>query len=200
MSEAPLPFPGYGPDFLKPPFSPAGDRARQIALNDAAWAMVEGGTWETASRLSGDWLRRHGWSVVLGSIYATEGEDDRIAAAFCRHGHADLVMAIVSGGRVPRPSAVFRFPAEGAALRRAIASTPGNDLAIFPEDRSALLFIAADRYIAIAGPPDFLRNAVDIATARAGREEVIEIAQGSGHGAWLLPELAHYAPFLLDGA
>lgn len=200
MPEEPLPIPGYDPDLLQPPFSPAGSRAHQVALNDAAWEMIEGGTLEAASRLSGDWLRRQGWSVVLGSIYVTEGADDRLAAAFRRHARPDLVMVVVSGRQVPRPSAVFRLPAEGGALRRAIASTPGNDLAIFPKDRSHLLFVAEDRYIAVAGPPGFLRDAIDLKIARDGLAETSGMPSASQAGDWFAEELAHCSPFLLDGA
>ncbi len=199
MSEESLPIPGYDLDLLKPPFIPAGNRARQVVLNDAAWEMIEGGTIDTASRLSGDWLRRQGWSVALTSIYKTEETDDRLAAAFRRHGRPDLVMVVVSGGQVPRPSAVFRFPAEGDALRRAIASTPGNDLAIFPEDRSLLLFVAEDRYIAIAGPPGFLRDAIDPKIARDGLAETIGMSRANPTGDWFAEELDHYRPFLLQG-
>jgi hypothetical protein len=202
MAQKELPILGYDPVLNAAPFIPAGGIDHQTALNDDAWEMMDsaiGGIGNEVTRLSADWLTRHGWRVVILPDDIGEEEEEHLCTAIRRHGNANLVVVVVSPGE-PRPSAVFRFPAASLGFRNAIAAATWQFLAIFPEDRSMAIHVHMDGFIAVAGPPDFLRDAVDLPTARAGREEVIEIAQSSGHGAWLPPELAHYAPFLLDGA
>lgn len=202
MTKSPLPLTGDSYILNDTPFRRAGDQARQRALNDAAWGMMvvlPDGQGRDATRLDASWLRDRGWVVALQSPYVDDAWEDRVIEAIRRRGVDDLVLTVVSPG-MSQPAAAFSFPPEAVALNKALNATPGLYSAIFPEDRSLLIFVAMDGYIAIAGPPDFVADAVDPAFARSSLDEAIEMSRRSPHGDWLVPELAHYAPFLLDGA
>lgn len=209
MTEKPLPQPpainmsfgimGYG-------ITRAGTPAEQVAAQDRIWTILETVThpglppW---ALLSQDWLGANRLRVQLFHHGDTRDNDTmkvgmkRLTETLRRHGLESLLGTYVSPD-TPRPSAVWRVPAEADAIGLFMQELYFGFHILVPEDlRFALLANDGD-YVAFAAPEDFLREALppEAIGRKATAELIEELEQGYEPGSFDRV-LAHYEPFML---
>lgn len=182
----------------------AGGVSTQIALNDLAWEMVEEFARPGAYpeiRLSNAWLGDHGWKVQLVPQWrlADNAEDcEALAAAAVARGKTMLLGTTV-GMQDTRPAAVWRVPTEANFISLFFHGTYNTFQILYPEDCSFAVLGNEGDYAYLAGPEDFLRDALPAEWLGAGvARDVKETIEREYHAPGAFDHIAaHYAPFQL---
>jgi hypothetical protein len=184
----------------------AGSPAEQAAFQDQAWSMLA--TYTTpartiGARLSNEWLGSRDWRVQLIPLSdlrhpAYPDILEHLQIWLAAHG-VQNVLGTSLDPDVPRPTAVFRIPADEPNLRVFFYAHYTGFHALFAEDLSFAVVANEGDFAAVAGPEGFVRNALPPefvgpeATAHLKAELENEIEPG-----WFDGILTHYAPFMLD--
>ena len=179
----------------------AGTPAEQVAAQDRAWTILE--TYATPSGLPGAWLA-NGWLgdnglrvQLLHHAHTLDGQMKPFADALRRWGIDSLLGTNVSPD-APRPSAVWRIPAEAGAIGTFMFDHYAGFHILFPGDLSFALLANDGDYVAFAAPESLLREALPPESIgnKATTALVAELERVYQPGA-IDRVLAHYEPFML---
>jgi hypothetical protein len=184
-------------------FERAGSPARQAALREKAWTMLE--TWTFADgfstgRLANAWLGERDWRVQFmwqRDLWLPE-RVDALAAAAARRGVPYLLGCAV-GPRETDRSAVWRVPVTGDGIARFCASHYVSFALLFPEDLAFALHGWEGDLAMLAGPEPFLRDALahgDIGPAALA--EAITASDPRATEDDYAAALAPFRPFMLE--
>jgi hypothetical protein len=182
----------------------AGTPERQIALQNSAWEMLETfvpAEGITGTRLSNQWLGRHGWRVQIVPQWVLGRYHDWVVplVAHGKRNPADVLLGTVVETGALRVSAVWQPPFDPDHVRRFFEAHYCVYHILFPESRAFAVHADDNNLAVYAGPEDFLREVLppEAIGAAATAEVVEEIEEEHGEGA-IDGILAHYAPFMLD--
>ena len=181
----------------------AGTPARQVALQDAGWEMLEAHRPARArltTRLSNTWIGDNGWRAQVVPHYLMEHEEwlTPLLAAIRVAGHEHLLGTNVSPN-FPRPSAVWRLPLDERLLANAIQAHSLGVFLLFPEDRSFAILCDDVDTATYAGPEAFLRAALPADAVGAAMTQEVKEGTEQEYGPGTADDiLAWYEPFLLE--
>lgn len=186
-------------------FTRAGSRERQIELLRQAQEMIEvfrtpGGL--AGSRLSNEWLGRHGWKVQMVPSIGLKLPDEELLQpllpALRRVGATTLLGATCNAPLKPL-SPVWQLRWSEAELDYFFNIHRTDYHMIWCEDRGFAIHGNDGDYDVYAGPEDLIRAALPsfLVGAAATLENQLGIEQEHGPGC-IDGILEHYAPFMLD--
>jgi hypothetical protein len=180
----------------------AGSTARQIALRETAWTMLERWSFEdgfSTGRIANAWLGEHDWRVQIiwqRDLWLPEKVAGLTAAA-TRRGHRILFGCAIGAG-IADGSAVWRIPVTDVATSRFFASHYASFSLVFPEDLSFAVHCWEGDLALVAGPEKFLREALP--PEEVGHEAMSAAIEASDPRATAddyAVALAPYRPFML---
>jgi hypothetical protein len=205
MYELPSPEDYFRCNGLDAEFKRAGSRERQVDLLAQACEMLE--IFRTpgsliGSRLSNDWLGRHGWKVqIVPNIgYKQPGEEllQPLLPALRAVGVLKLLGASLYPS-LPKLSPVWQFDGEEEEIDYFFHMHRSGFHVVWCEDRRFAIHGDPGNYDVYAGPEDLVRATLPpfLIGAAATRKNAEEIEWEHGPGC-MDAILEHYAPFMLD--
>ncbi len=202
MTHSELPVVGNQPTLIEEGYLRAGGLDQELRLNDSARAMLMAIEIRIGARLRmmyvlrPAWLGSNGWRIGIRRRDGVYHRDETLARVLQSRGVGGL-FGVAVDARWPGPSAVWRVTPDAADIEGFRVNHSWADTLLFPEDRSLALLCHEDDPMIIAGPPDFVRAALDDDPEAARAECEAGLDSNNPLPPCYLDLLAHYAPYLL---
>lgn len=141
------------------------------------------------------WLDRKGWHVVLRIRDNSLRWDEPLCAALQRR-RQEMLFGVAVDTRWPEPSAVWQVRADPENIEGFRVNTSSIATILFPKELSCAVLNHVDDPVVVAGPADFVAEALSGEVSEARSQLEAQIGDGDHPPQWYIDLVTHYRPFL----